>query len=288
MKKPPDAPGICSRIEQLRRELHGSRGKARFCKQLGISPSTYNYYEAARVPPADLLVKIADLAGADLRWLLTGQTAEPAVPADHPAVVRVAALLTEHPEAAVPLTAFVETLAETMKWPKKKAFAAGASVAPTGRPRPPRRRQRPRPVSKAAAADTARREWIPILGRSAAGVPHFWANAEDGRGVTVLAELIDRYAGHEPGQFRPAVAADETDDSEGAAQLITLTEPDEANVAEFVAAAALKHKYADAFAVRIDGNSMAPDPSPRGHRTDRRRTCLTGTAARRPGRWACP
>ena len=66
-------PTICSRLEQLRTELFGDRGKSRMARQLGIRPSTYDRYERDRVPPADLLVKIANVGNVTLRWLITGE-----------------------------------------------------------------------------------------------------------------------------------------------------------------------------------------------------------------------
>ncbi len=248
--------GICKRIGQIRRDLHGKRGKASFAKQLGISASTYNYYEAARVPPADLLVRIADAGEVDLRWLLTGQAAQPAVPAGHPAVARIAALLADRPDATAPLTAFVDLLAESLKWPGKGE--AGAS-RPTVAPAPPTGPAPPPAEGAGATADVSRESWIPILGRSAAGVPQFWSDADDGRGVTTLGELIARVAHSAPRDIRPAVAADAAGRGEGVAQLITLRKPDDANVAEFVIAGRLKADHPDAFAVRIDGDSMAPE-----------------------------
>ena len=41
--------------------------------------------------------------------------------------------------------------------------------------------------------------------------------------------------------------------------MITLRQPDDDNVAEFVSAGVIKRKYNDAFAVRIDGDSMSPE-----------------------------
>lgn len=42
-------------------------------RQLGIRPSTYDRYERDRVPPADLLAKVADVARVTLEWLVTGE-----------------------------------------------------------------------------------------------------------------------------------------------------------------------------------------------------------------------
>lgn len=64
---------ICSRLERLRTEMFGDRGKSRMARQLGIRPSTYDRYERDRVPPADLLVKISEVANVTLDWLITGE-----------------------------------------------------------------------------------------------------------------------------------------------------------------------------------------------------------------------
>ena len=276
MSKSSENQEICKRIGEIRRKLHGKRGKASFAKQLGISASTYNYYEIARVPRADLLVRIADAGGVGLRWLLTGQAARPAVPPDHPAIARIADLLADRPDAAAPLVAFVDLLAESLKWPAKgvggdsrPAEAPAEAPAPaTGsarggevpRPADTEARPAPPPVEGAGTtADVSRESWIPILGRSAAGVPQFWSDADDAEGVTTLGDLIARVARSAPRDVRPAVAADADGRGEGIAQLITLREPDDANVAEFVVAGRLKADHPDAFAVRIDGDSMAPE-----------------------------
>ena len=170
--------GIGERLASLRLELAGPRGKSLFAKQLGISPSTYAYYEGGRTPPAEVLVRIADLTGVDLRWLLTGDVAEGApAPADHPAVRRAAALLGANPAAAGPLAAFLDVLAESMKFPDK-GLALGEAAA----------------TDEDVVAEQAQASWIPVLGRSAAGVPQFWADGDSAAGVPDLGELAARYA----------------------------------------------------------------------------------------------
>lgn len=64
---------ICNRLERLRTEQFGDRGKSRMARELGIRPSTYDRYERDRVPPADLLVKIARVSNVTLEWLITGE-----------------------------------------------------------------------------------------------------------------------------------------------------------------------------------------------------------------------
>ncbi len=225
---------VCARITQLRIELAGPRGKANFAKQLGLSPSTYDYYESSRVPPAEVLVKISDLAGVDLRWLITGEAAKLAVPAGHPVLRRAAEMLSHLPNAAAPLAAFIDVLAESLKFPAKPASPHGEG------------------------ASDAHAAWIPVLGRSAAGIPQFWSSDSEAAGVTALADLLERHLRRPARQSEPAqIAAD--DAGQGPGQLITLTAPDEGDVAEYVAAARIKSAHGDAFAVRIDGDSMEPE-----------------------------
>jgi len=287
---------ICRRVVELRLKAAGPRGKSKFAKQLGISPSTYDYYEGSRIPPAEMLVRIAEVAGADLHWLLTGQPGAAALGAeDHPVLRRVAKLLADCPDAAGALGAFVDLLIEARKFPAKAQEhktadenrsmgvspvesvgtrdqhgrdgrathrrAAGGQVlgTPLGGPRP-----------NGDARATGRESWIPILGRTAAGVARFWGKGEDVSGLTILADLVARHAGQTPQAVRPAVATEAGTEAEAWAgteadahppagvQLVTLSAPDQRDAVEFVAAEAIKRRYPDAFALRVDGDSMAP------------------------------
>ncbi|MBN1554981.1 MAG: hypothetical protein JXA11_09560 [Phycisphaerae bacterium] len=240
---------------------------------LGISPSTYDYYEASRVPPAELLVSIADIGDVDLRWLLTGQTpAGPAIAADHPAVRRAAELIGDHPQAAEPLAAFLEILAGTMAFPAKDSEQTlGEALTPTEKSvATPVGQEAISPVT-AAEPNDARRNWIPILGRSAAGVPRFWSEGEDATGLTTLGDLIARCTDASPtaDEIEPAKATVSPNAPDQSVQIITLRTPvawgkgrdkdDSPGVCQFIAADAIKAKYPDAFAVRIDGDSMSPE-----------------------------
>ncbi len=274
---------ICQRIAQVRLEFAGPRGKSRFSKELGISPSTYDYYESSRVPPAEVLVKITNLAGVDLRWLLTGEGVEGAdgtsiaTVQNHPILQRAAKLLSQYPHSARPLGAFLDILTATMGFPQKDGGQGsqqgvekklpGAQDAPKSAPDP-----------DPARTTAARRTWIPILGRSAAGVSHFWCETENGqtKGLTTLMDLIERHAGGDEfgGVFQNSatvmeggsgVAAGRNPARKETVQIITLREPitwgkpEDGGVAEFVASERLKMEYPDAFAVRIDGESMSPE-----------------------------
>jgi transcriptional regulator with XRE-family HTH domain len=60
---------ISARIRQVRGELK----KAKFADLLGIPRPNFYKYEDGRLPPADVLQKIADFGGVSVKWLLTGE-----------------------------------------------------------------------------------------------------------------------------------------------------------------------------------------------------------------------
>ena len=237
---------ICARISRLREKVCGSRGKSAFAKKLGLTPSTYDYYEAHRVPSADVLVAIADLAEVDLRWLITGiEPVGPMVPAQHPLVKRAADLLAEKPNAAPALAAFIEILSKTMAFPE---------AAVTARTEVPSE-----PLAGATSQQRQRQAaWIPVLGRTAAGVPVFWSAADRDEGITRLAKLIGQHVGKAPSTTRPGRTAATETSPPSAVQIVTLTDAPDGGPLEFVAAESIKVNWPDAFAVRVDGESMAP------------------------------
>ncbi|MBN2211522.1 MAG: helix-turn-helix domain-containing protein [Sedimentisphaerales bacterium] len=233
-----DSDAIIARIRQVREMHSGKRGKALFSKQLGLNPSTYNYYENHRVPPAEVLLKISQITGVSMEWLLTGQVS----PADTDERIpkglskKIKNLLDRDPKAGSALEAFVDVLTEktTIEDHLSQEPVEGASM-------------------------------IPVLGRTAAGVVHFW-DAKRGKpvGLTELAKLIQRYP------KVPQIAVDATlchqqpeaslEDKQ--VKLIQINTPDNQGVSEFIEAPALGGRYPDAFALRIDGDSMSPTIQP--------------------------
>ena len=272
--------GICSRIRQLRVEYAGARGKAEFAKDIGISPSTYYYYETSRVPSADVLVRIAELTHADLRWLLTGEEGQSGVPAGHPAVARAARLLSDRPEYASALTNFADLLAEIAETlgPADQGQAEGSTSrgAKGDAQRPPAGSKGKRGLVESAEPPSGgnvgegdgengdeksgeRQGAIPILGRSAAGIPHFWRDAGDGRGVTTLADLVAKMKPRAARRVAQAEAVGELAGDRVSVQLVLLDSPEPPGTAEFVVADHISRAYEDVFGVRIDGDSMAPE-----------------------------
>jgi transcriptional regulator with XRE-family HTH domain len=60
---------ISARIREVRGELK----KAKFADLLGIPRPNFYKYEDGRLPPADVLQRIADYGGVSVKWLLTGE-----------------------------------------------------------------------------------------------------------------------------------------------------------------------------------------------------------------------
>ncbi|MHC4984966.1 MAG: S24 family peptidase [Planctomycetota bacterium] len=241
---------ICRRIAQVRLEVAGQRGKAKFAKQLGLSPSTYDYYESSRVPPASVLVRVAEVGGVDIGWLLTGKSAGQALAGDHPIVRRVAALLDGSAEAARPLAAFIELLGEAYQ-----VFPGVAEPAQSAEPFTLASEDVPG-LDRTSLAAIGSGELIPILGRSAAGVPQFWSDGDEA-GLTALSDLIERHVASGVRGVQPAVTEDAAGRS--ATQIVTVRADPTEGPCQFIRADAIKAQYPDAFALQIDGESMAPE-----------------------------
>lgn len=260
-------------------EYAGTRGKASFAREIGISPSTYDYYENSRVPPADVLVRISELTNADIRWLLTGQEGTVGISAAHPAVLRAAKLLADRPDFAAPLAAFVDLLAEAAAKFTAPALATGEQgrqTTPVVEPTKPGKRRAgkasakggPTPAAKPAVKATnadppppaERQGWIPILGRSAAGIPHFWRETGGhAQEATTLADLVATMKPLAARRVHEACAVGELGVAQPSVQMVLLDSPQPPGTAEFVIAEHISQHYGAPFAVRIDGQSMEPE-----------------------------
>ncbi len=236
---------IIERIKQLRKQHSGDRGKSKFARALGISPSTYSYYENNRVPPIEVLLKICEITGADIQLLFTGQSAKEnfAFGSNDALLQKLDALLIENPDMTEPVLAFVELLCE--KKGVEKKFS-----------------------SKILTSKKQRPGWIPVLGRTAAGIVHFWDETtlpEPKQAITQLEQLVEKYTGKNiidsvngtvliDLRARPLV--------EGAkkvsANLIQVAGLQTEQVAEFIQCEQIHSLFPDSFALRIDGDSMSP------------------------------
>jgi transcriptional regulator with XRE-family HTH domain len=240
----PDKSAISERVKVLRTQYAGKRGKNRFARALGLSPSTYNYYESSRIPPIEVLLRMCDVTGADLRWLLTGQAGEGAsVSEQNTAVLRkFNGLLTRRPELTEAVLAFVELLCE-----KKQIETA---------------------LCRDSVSAPERPGWIPVLGRTAAGILHFWDQTllpEPRQAETQLDELVKRHIGRDIVRRLDArLAIDlQTEGLIGGltnprANLVQVSGQGRQETVEFVQCEDIHKAYSDSFALRIDGDSMSP------------------------------
>lgn len=236
---------IIERVVLLRQQYAGNRGKSRFARALGISASTYNYYENNRVPPIDILLKICEVTGADLEWLLTGHSSEKkfAFGKNSKVLQKLSDLFTNNPEMTEAVLAFIELLRE------QKGIEGGfySKVLPS-------RPDRPR--------------WIPVLGRTAAGIVHFWNQTilpESEQAITELDELVQRHIGKEiVGSVDGTVSIDlqarplADGLKQQQANLIQVCGQQQEQIVEFVHCEEIHKLFPDSFALHVDGDSMSP------------------------------
>jgi transcriptional regulator with XRE-family HTH domain len=64
-------------LQQELRNCGGEQTQPAFAKELGISFRAYRYYESGeRMPPGDVLIKLAQISGRSVDWMLTGKERE--------------------------------------------------------------------------------------------------------------------------------------------------------------------------------------------------------------------
>ncbi len=257
-----DGNTIIQRVKILRTQHAGARGRSKFARALGISPSTYSYYETTRVPPIEILLKISELTGADLKWLLTGRQPDKktstslekfALSSDKLATnspnkqlfQKLDALLAQNPNLAEPIIAFIELFCEKMDFEQKITI------------QPP-------------LTSPKRPSWIPILGRTAAGIIHFWDQTylpEPKQAVTELNALVLKHLGKTIiGSVDVALSVDLQarallDSIKGKtarANLIQVGGEQQEQIFEFVQCEEIFKMFPDSFALQIDGDSMSP------------------------------
>jgi hypothetical protein len=111
-----------------------------------------------------------------------------------------------------------------------------------------------------APSPVERQGWIPIIGRSAAGVPHFWRETDaEASGATTLADLVATMKPLAARRVHEACAVGELEGEGDSVQMVLLDSPQPPGTAEFVIAEHIWRNYGAPFAVRIDGQSMEPE-----------------------------
>ncbi len=234
---------LCARIRRARLDTFGPRGRSVFARTLGVHPSTYRAYETQRTPPPPVLVRISRVSGVDLRALLTGQfptatASGDAVPIrpDHLDIIeRFAAGPVAREDAPRALTALIDLLDEATVVEDRAREA----------------------VPRSAGRSTPDPTMIPVLGRTAAGVPHFYAPADS------LPDLLSRLPrpGSTASRDPAVIEAENGADVLPGGSLVRVSKPvrfGDISVSEFVAARRVLSRHPNAFALRIDGESMSP------------------------------
>jgi len=61
---------ICNRIDEIRKD--SSLSQKQFAGMLNISQSAVSKYLTQRIPPADIMLKIARIGNTTIEWILTG------------------------------------------------------------------------------------------------------------------------------------------------------------------------------------------------------------------------
>ena len=231
-----DEKSVISRIKQLRLEHYGPRGRSRFAKCLGVSASTYNYYENDRLAPISILLKICDLTGVDLHWLLLGESSDNQLP--HfimPIAKRLAKVLENNPSSTTAVIAFIDLLEQTNEIQKTQDVSPKAGL-------------------------------IPVIGRTAAGTLNFWHETELPKyAVTQLPKLVEKYTGKAIESSCQSelcidtgsrIAADSVKNN--LVPLVQIADSQLDGVTEFIDSPEICQRFADSFALRVDGDSMAP------------------------------
>ncbi len=247
-----DYNAIIERIKLVRERFAGKRGKSKFAHSIGISPSTYNYYENNRIPPIEIMLKICDLTGTDLEWLLKGKKADNSLktsvnnqkePYNYTLMRKIDAILASSPELTEPISAFIDILSQ------KKGIEKNLSQSP-----------------KALKKD--RPDWIPVIGRTAAGLVHFWQEQiipESKQAVTELDELVKKYTGKKiigfaDGTISVDLQAEAVIDGlkKSEANLVQISSIKSDDIVEFIQCEQIHQLFNDSFALRVDGDSMSP------------------------------
>lgn len=112
---------LAERVRELRRRHFGPRGKVDFAQRLGLKLEEYEPYEHGMLPPGELFVRMCEVTGEDLQWLLTGVASRSTVVISgtrnrhQRLLARIAKTLDARPGVAAPLEAFLDLLVQSQE-----------------------------------------------------------------------------------------------------------------------------------------------------------------------------
>jgi transcriptional regulator with XRE-family HTH domain len=285
-KRKIDAKAVIVRIKMLREKQYGNRGKSKFARDLGISVSTYNYYEKNRLPDVDVLVRICEVTGARLEWLILGESAcenrflenqRPPRSRDEAQtdfsksekgkklLEKMNRLLESDGNAFGQVVRFIDLLLEKARL-EEQMQTPDKSIASNN--------TQSFAKSKDAGELNKNRNLfdnqsglIPILGRTAAGMVHLWDDttiSEKGT-VSKIEDLVLKHTGRpitKNGSGEIVMHSEakpkNSDSPKLHANLVQVNSWDIDSPVEFLQCREIYLKYPDCFALQIDGDSMSP------------------------------
>ena len=258
--------GVCARLEKLREEQFGPRGKSEMARRLDIRPSTYDRYERDRVPPADLLVKIARTTNVTLEWLLTGEGPKrPPLKTD----IEAEGLTRQFQEAITVRPDLRPGVGELLNWLDSLPRDAGEPPAPADAAPPYGRHPGEssatfavrRDAANGQGGDDSAESLVPVIGNTSAGLARHWEEMPDDFGgeeadrrIEDLLKTRPQTAAREPGRLTGEAGEVPPPD----VTLIQKSAADDDGLLEFLDSAEIRRRYPDAVAWRIDGDSMSP------------------------------
>lgn len=249
-----DEKALILRIKSLRERYCGARGKSKFARELGISPSTYNYYELDRVAPIEILLKICEVTGADIQWLLAGSHGGDTDETGAELMRKIGLLIRGKSALAASIEAFVDLLTQ------KQGITSGVETieeySESGKEK----------NHMTDGDDAAGR--IPVLGRTAAGIVGMWEDVlcDSDKAATELDDIVKRHLGRSivaqaGSELEVDLVTGEMMDNlaDEKINIVQVSGEDgDAEVVEFVECEAVSRLYQDCFGLRIDGDSMSP------------------------------
>lgn len=248
---------LCRRLAWARERAFGIRGKSAMARALGMSPSTYGYYERNRMPPPELLARAAELTGVHLDWLVSGQE-----PRD-----RTAAEIAAREElAGHGAQGDVRAALSRAAGDLGQSAAGGAVAQALSEILRMMRQNFPveyRNESMTCNLDDPDR-MVPVVGRTAAGLVADYKSLLGEQPAVTVAGIAAMSRG-EGGVGFPAIAI-EADDPQWSVEaplleevaLVQLDEPQKSGVSEFLDLPDFRRRWQGAFAMRVDGDSMKP------------------------------
>ena len=226
---------LAQRIRELRRRHFGARGKAEFAKKLDIPLVDYERYERGELPAGELMVRMCELTGEDLQWLLTGAASRGAVVISgarnrhRKLLTDIARELDARPQLAAPLEAFFDLLVHghALQKGERLSLPNPDVLIPVFNPR--------------SWPDSPPDPNGPNCGRATLALPDSGALASSVRATLALSE---------PGEDSEIAAI-------GEAALIRIP-GDKQTPREFIHCPNIARCFPLAFGVRIDDDAMAP------------------------------